>query len=66
MFIELTDATTGKHIVFKKDIIAKVEEDRKTCKGADARVSKITFIDDIPYEWVEETVHEIYKKLINS
>ena len=55
-FIKVTDAITGNHMLIKTDIIATVEKSIKTSQGVSKAVSKITFVDNRPEEYAEESL----------
>ena len=55
-FIKVTDAITGNHMLIKSDIIATVEKSIKTSQGISKAVSKITFVNNRPDEYAEESL----------
>lgn len=64
MFVLLTEATTGEYILLRKSLIDRAYPDVHIVNGKQTTVTRIDFVDNKPTEWVEESVTDIYKKLL--
>ena len=61
MFVKLTDAITNKIIIVRKDLISIVSTDKHTVNGKTEDVTYIAFLNNLPVEYVKESISEVYR-----
>lgn len=65
-FIKVTDAITRNSMLINTELIATVEKTIKSTDGTSVAVSRITFKDNRPDEFVQESINCLANFLCNS